>query len=443
MIWFLACLSYLFGSLYGSPYRHNHFHVLAVDYDRGVIGQSLQAAYQQLAGPTFFTLELHSAEEYPAQEDLYQAVWEGKFWGSISVPQGASDRLAAALQGGEAATSYNSSDAIYWNWNQQYYTTFANSVVQSGMQQLVAATRIAYNKINGTHASQTVNQQDQAAVQVLLNPISSTARNIKNAPFGAVILLNTVVMAMPIIQQFFFLLVINGVMRQHQLYNKMTVRSSLLIRRFAGILFTLGAALCQTGYIWAFRENWQVNGNQFVLTWMTWWLLMQIHFLILDSISAVAPLPAMPFVMLLWIFLNLASALTPLELQAGFYHWGIALPSNNAYSVLVTIWTSGADNHLYRALPILFSWWVVANITTSITHIRACHLAYKLDLEQLEQGHVEEKGKDEEAAMESPDAISRQTTMNRVNTNLRKQRTVEEAALEERQVYGPSIPPFA
>lgn len=444
LLWFLACCSYLFGTLYKSPSRHHNFKVLAVNYDGGVVGAAMDGAYQQLKGPGFFTINYHTPEEFPTEADMYKAVWEGKYWGAISATEGASVRLARAIEGVNA-TTYNPANALHYIWNQQRYTAFSNSVVQAHMQQLVSLTRIVYNKMNGTQASQFLDRSNSAAVQALLNPISATATDIKEAPFGSVILLNTVSMAMPILQQFFFLLVINGVMRQHQLYNKMTVRSSLLLRRISGLIFTLGASLCQTGYFWAYRENWNVNGNQFVLTWMTFWLLMNIHYLILDTISTVAPLPAMPFVVLLWVFLNIASTLSPLELQPAFYRWGIALPSHNAYSILITIWSGGSDNRLYRALPILFSWWVLANITTSLTHIRACHLAYKLEEETGgldEQHHT----KDEEAgvAFEGNDnaSVSRQTTLNRPTTNLQRQRTFEETALEQRQVYGPSIPPF-
>ncbi|KAF2268784.1 hypothetical protein CC78DRAFT_529760 [Lojkania enalia] len=444
MLWFLGCLSYLYGTLDGSIGRHDNIKVLAVNYDGGIVGQAMDAAYQQLRNPAFFTVEYHSPEEFPTEEDMYHSVWEGHYWGAISVTNGASNRLAAAIQGGDAATSYNPDDALHWVWNQQYYTAFVQQIVQSGMQQLVGATRLAYIKINGTQAARSLNETDSAAVQAFMNPISATATNIKVAPFGAVILLNTVSMAIPILQQFFFLLVLNGVAQKHQLYSKMTVRSSLLVRRVAGLLYSFGAALCQTGYFWAFKENWQVNGNQFVLTWMTLWLLMHIHLLILDSISTIAPLPVMPFVILLWVFLNLASSLSPLELQAGFYHWGIALPSHEAYSILVTIWTGGAHNRLYRALPIMFSWWVLANITTSITHWRACHLAYKME-HQESIGIKNSKTRDEEAAIsaEEPESgrCSRQAT--RTAENLERIRSAEETAMEQRQAYGPSIPPLA
>ncbi|KAF1993651.1 hypothetical protein P154DRAFT_527591 [Amniculicola lignicola CBS 123094] len=444
MLWFLACCCYMYGTLHGSTGRHAAVHVLAVDYDGGAVGEALQAAYQKLRGPGMVTLRFHTAEDYPTEEDMYRAVWEGKYWAAIAATEGASDRLAAALQGGEASESYNPADALHYIWNQQYYTTFANMVVQSGVSQLVVGSRVAFDKINGTQATLQTNTSDPAAIQALLNPILATARNIKVAAFGDVILLNTISIAIPIMIQFFFLLVLNGTSLQHQLYNKMTIRSSLLARRVAGLLFTLGAALCQTGYFWAFKEDWEVNGNQFAMTWMLYWLLMHIHLLILDSISTIAPLPVMPFVLLFWVFLNIASTLSPLELQPGFYHWSVALPSLNAYSILMTIWSGGAHNRLYRAFPILFSWWVVANITTSITHWRAAHLAYKME---HDQETAQKKANDEEAAVEveggTESSLSRKPTLFRLQMGLERQRTVEQAALEQRKVYGPSIPPLA
>jgi hypothetical protein len=450
MIWFLVCLSYMFGALYKSPSRHHALHVVAVDYDDGVIGQAVQAAYAELKGPGFFTLEFHSTEQYPTEADMYQAVWRGDYWGSIAITKDASERLSAALQGGEASASYDPAEALHYVWDQQYYTAFVNAGIKAHMLQLVAATRLAYNKINGTQASSIVDETDPNAIQVLLNPIQATETNIHPATFGTAVFLNTISMAMPVLQQFFFLLVLNGVLAAHSLYRKMTVLSSMRFRRISGIIFTFGASLCQAGYYWAFKEDWSVNGTQFVLTWMTIWLLMHIHLLVLDSISTIAPLPVMPFVVLLWVLLNITSAVCPLELQAGFFYWGIILPGNEAYSVLVTIWTGGAHNRLYRALPVLFAWWILTNVTTSLTHIRACHLAYKMDRdlgtanaseEDLEGAQTPEEKREEEEEQQIEPA-SRRNTMSRTTTKITRQRTMDQVSIGRREVYGPSIPPF-
>jgi len=114
MLWFLACCSYLYGTLYSSPSRYHNFRVLAVDYDGHVVGQAMQAAYQQLKGPGFFTLEFRPSSEFPTEQDMYNSVWKGKYWGAISATKGASDRLSAALQGGDPAAIYNPSEALHY-----------------------------------------------------------------------------------------------------------------------------------------------------------------------------------------------------------------------------------------------------------------------------------------------------------------------------------------
>ncbi|KAF2275582.1 uncharacterized protein EI97DRAFT_433994 [Westerdykella ornata] len=376
MLLFLGACSYFYGTLYHSNYRYDNFRVLAVDYDGGVIGRSLQAAYQQLEGPHFFNLEFRSPSEYPSDDNVLHAVWEGKYWAAIFATEGASERLGAAIQG-DNADRYNPAEALHYIWNGQYYPVFSTSVVKANIQTLVAATRIAYNRINGTGASAMLDQRNPAAVQALLNPIAATERNIKDASYSAAVLYGTIGSVTPVLSQFFFLLLLNGMFLEYQLYTQVTVGSSLVVRLGAGIFYSLGSALVQAGYWWAFGEDWDVNGAQFILTWLVLWVLMMDHQLLLETAFLLVPLPATPFIMLIWMFMNIPSTLSPLELQAGFFHWAMAIPGYNAYATLVTIWTGGARNRLYRTLPILFAWLVAGLIGTTLAHWRACHLAFK------------------------------------------------------------------
>lgn len=441
MLLFLACLSYLYGSLYKSHDKYHNLHVLAVDYDSGVIGQALSVAYEQLKGPGFPTLYFHLPEDFPTQSDVYRSVRDGHYWGAIYSTKGASARLTAAIQDDRTANVYDASNALHWVWNQQYYSTFAQGAIQANMQQLVGAVRVAYTKLNGTGAFPYVAQSSPAAVQAFLNPIAATVENVKADPQGSIVFFGTVSMAMPVLQQFFFLLALNGVCRQHQIYSKMTIRSSIMVRRVCGLLYSLGAALVQTVYYWAFGDGWDVNANQFVLTWMALWLLMNIHFLFLDAISAISPLPAMPFVVLIWVFLNISTTIGPLEIQPGFYHWGICLPAHNAYSVLVTIWSGGGDNRLYRALPIMFSWWIVGNMISIAAHLRACHLAFKFDDDEETKKHDEEYSVTSSQEDSNKEKQKPSVGDGTADYGLTRGKSIKERALQQRQIYGPSVPP--
>ena len=173
------------------------------------------------------------------------------------------------------------------------------------------------------------------------------------------ILYNSVSTAVPILSQFSFVMALNNISAGYSLYSKVSVRTSGILRTVVSLLYTLLAALAMAGYLWAFKEDWEVTGKQFCLTWMTLWLFMDINFLLSDAASSIVPSPGMPFIVFTWIIVNVTSTVTLLELNPGFYRWSYALPAHEVYIVLQDIWTRGAVPQLYRALPILFCYWVV------------------------------------------------------------------------------------
>lgn len=83
-------------------------------------------------------------------------------------------------------------------------------------------------------------------------------------------------------------------------------------------MYDLVAALCMTGYIWGYREGWAVNSNQLILTWILLWLLHHIHFVVLNTLTAFLPPPAIPFVLLTWIIINITASITHTRLTQGF-----------------------------------------------------------------------------------------------------------------------------
>ncbi|OBT45170.1 hypothetical protein VE00_04282 [Pseudogymnoascus sp. WSF 3629] len=93
----------------------------------------------------------------------------------------------------------------------------------------------------------------------------------------------------------------------------------MTVRLIISVLYTFVGSLCTTGAIWAFRAGWNVNGRQFVLTWMSLWLFAHLNFLTFD------------------IMINITSILFPFALSPGFYRWAYALPTHAVYNLLVDI----------------------------------------------------------------------------------------------------------
>lgn len=384
---FLGMLSYLYGSVYQDSKHIHNLNFLMVDFDGGIIGESLRRASTSLAGPSFPTIHEKSRSEYPSEKDVVHAVWTGEYWGAILTTSDASQRLSEALVGGPAANTYNANSTITYVYNGARYASQEAGFVVSNMQKLVSITRLAYNNINGTAALASLNQTSPQAVQVLLNPIASTAIDIKPTPQGTKVLYNTVSMVMPIVMQFFFLMAVNGVAGHFNLYSHLPLLDNAIIRYGLCIAYTFIGSLCHVGYQHAFVESDWLSPAQFVQSWMLIWLYMHINFLFVDCLTAFVPVAALGVCFFSWVIFNTTSVVMPFELNPAFYRWGYALPSHEVFQVLITIWSSGGVNTLDIALPVLFAWEIL------LIPLSAIALRYRC-------ANAAKEFKDHEAAMQ-------------------------------------------
>ncbi|PWY81313.1 hypothetical protein BO83DRAFT_174249 [Aspergillus eucalypticola CBS 122712] len=169
-------------------------------------------------------------------------------------------------------------------------------------------------------------------------------------------------------------------------FNLFAVSLTQLIsfRALVAFVYTFSSALAMSGYIWVFREEWDVHSSQFGLTSMTIWLAMQVHFLLLEFVTTFVPMQIIPFAILTWIILNVSSTLSPFELSPGFYRWGYALPGRELYDTLLQVWTRGCNPYLGRSLPILWSWWIVGVVGFAVALRYRHQTAMKAGIEIIE-----------------------------------------------------------
>ncbi|KAH6885184.1 hypothetical protein B0T10DRAFT_492152 [Thelonectria olida] len=373
LIVFLGDLSYLFGATFRAGDRVHALNVLVVDYDGGPVGQSVARAYQSLQGDHFPTFDFHSSADFPDPSNIKRGVCKAKYWGAVYIHSGASDRLAAAYEGGSAAENYSSEAAVTYIYNGARYPTVASSYLAPNFLALVSASRgMYYRTDNGSSALQTLNSSDLAAVQAYLNPITGTADVIRPTNQGSRTLYNTINIVMAILGQFFYVLAMNGIFDKFGIHSKMRVRDVWIMRFIAGKIFALLYAVVVTGYIWAFREDWGVDGGTWAMTWLTFWLFMDTNFLVLESlIGSFVALQFTPFFLLTWFMVNVAACVFPFELTAGFYRIGYAFPAHALWITLIQVW-SGCGNSLHIGLPVLFAWWVVAQVASFFSIRKRC-----------------------------------------------------------------------
>lgn len=387
LVLFLADLSYLFGASFKVADRVSALNILVVDSDNGPIGQAVAGAYAGLESNKFPTFDFRSGADFPDESSARNSVCKQKYWGALYIHKGASDALADAYKGGEAAQDYNSTTTITYIYNAARYPTVVSGYVAPNIQTLLGASRGAYYQSKaGQSALKSVNTSDPAAIQAYLNPIHSAADIIRPTNQGARNLYNTINIVMSILGQFFFLLAMNGIFDKFGIHKGMRIRDVWLMRFITGKVFSLLYSMVVTGYIWAFREDWTVGGKEWALTWMTFWLFMDVNFQVLESlIASFVPMAATPVFLLTWFMMNVAACIFPFELMAGFYRIGYIFPAHALWIVLIQVW-SDCGNSLHIGLPVLFAWWVVGHVTAYFSIRKRC----------LDQGAQQQPAADEE-----------------------------------------------
>jgi Protein of unknown function (DUF3533) len=350
-ILFLALFAYIFGSLFQqAPHTHN-LNVLYVDYDNGIIGTTIRSAYNQLQGDSFPTLVERSPSEFATADDLIREVCDTQYWAALYTSRGASDRLQQAALTGDSA-AYDKTDVLTYVWNEARYSAVIDSSVSANLQTLSSEARVVYAAGNWTGA---IENATTATFSIFADPWQLTSINIQPTTQGSRLIYNTLVIILILIQEFFYLGTINSLYEAFKIYSHLNPHRIIIFRNLVSIAYTFIGSLCTVGAIWAFRSDWQVNGNQFVLSWAILWLFAHVNFLTLDVFTVWLPPPFVPMALITWIVLNITSILLPFELSPGFYSWAYAMPAHEVYQVLVDIWSGGCNPKLSYALPVLFA----------------------------------------------------------------------------------------
>ncbi|KAK3353977.1 hypothetical protein B0T25DRAFT_223729 [Lasiosphaeria hispida] len=368
---FLGLFCYIFGSLFQQNSHTHNIGIVLVDYDGGAIGDAIRKAYAGLQADGFPTLIEQSPSEFETTGKLWEAVCHTTYWGALYVAPGASGRLHDALTGGAAASlAYNRTDVLTYIWNEALYPAVVDSAVSGGIQALAEAARIAYSTGNGTGDITSVSGP---ALSVLASPWELQSVNIQPTSQGSRVIYNTVVIILVLIQEFFYLGTINGLYAQFKLYGRLNPARIIAVRFLISLAYTFIGSLCVIGAIFAFKSGWDINGSQFVLSWMALWLFAHSNFLTFDIFTIYLSPPFIPMSLIVWVILNVTSIILPFGLSPGFYRLGYFFPAHEVYQVLTDIWSRGCNPQLRYALPILFAWEILGLGLSTVGVYRRSH----------------------------------------------------------------------
>nr|CAG8993139.1 Unknown function [Thelonectria discophora] len=361
MLLILANLCYLYGTTFRQSTRVHALKILLVDFDQGELGAAVTEASQRLQSHHFPTVHLASASKYSDTKSIKHAVCKTDYWAAIYINENASRDLAAALNG---TREYDPTSAVTYTYNQARYPVIADSYIVNGISSILTVSRNTYYESPSAKASlASLDTTNQDVVAAFLDPIGSTADFVQPTAQVSRVFHNTVNLVIPPLAQFFFILALNGIGVGSGFHAQSSVRAVWLFRFAIGKAYTCLSGLIMAAYIWAFRESWAVTGSDFGKSWMLFWFLMDIQYQVIESIvGSFLPIAFTPFFVFTWIITNVASTVFPFEIMPVWYRVGYALPSREAYSLMVQIW-SGCGGQTKVALPVMFSWWVVGHVT--------------------------------------------------------------------------------
>ncbi|KAK0631242.1 hypothetical protein B0T14DRAFT_417627 [Immersiella caudata] len=379
---FLGLFAYIFGSLFQQDVHTHNLKVAFVDHDGGAIGAAVRQAYSSLQGDNFPTLVEKPASDFPLAEDLKSAVCRIDYWAALHIQPGASSRLHDVLL--DTRGAYNRHDALAFIWNEARYSTVVGPAIVSNIAALSAAARIAYSTANGTGQVQSLisNSHADIALSALANPWELASVNIQPTKQGSRAIYNTIAIILVIIQDFFFLSIMNGLHQSFHVYSEIHPVRIVAFRNLFSLSYCLVGSLCVTASIWAFRSGWAVDGTQFALTWATLWLFGHINFQTFDVFTIWLPHPYVLLSLISWIIVNVTSTILPFELSPAVYRVGYVLPAHETYQVLIDVWSSVCNPQLHHALPVLFAWEVVMSVLSAVGVCRRIRGAARAEREE-------------------------------------------------------------
>ncbi|TVY75804.1 hypothetical protein LSUE1_G004763 [Lachnellula suecica] len=232
---------------------------------------------------------MHAVSEYSTIHTIQDEVCNGNYGCAVYSHPGASDRLSAAVHGGEAANSYDASDSITYIYNGRRQPFVQLGDLVGNLERLAGAASSAHSALHGAQALQYLNATDEAASRALFNPMQPTSLDLAIFDQRDHVLYNTVTVLLPLIQQFFFLTKFGKIANSFGIYTRPRSSHFGIAQLITSIFCTFLSSFGVASYPWTSQENWEVDPGKFVLTWITFWLYMHVNICVFDAATALFP----------------------------------------------------------------------------------------------------------------------------------------------------------
>ncbi|KAF9447255.1 hypothetical protein P691DRAFT_707098 [Macrolepiota fuliginosa MF-IS2] len=382
-IFIFAIFSILWGAFYRTPARNLPGWI--VDFDDGVIGQSVVAGLTAPNSASKITWTVVSAEQFPGGvDDVSHAVLEEKAWIAVTINSGSSDGLKAALTTPNAAYDGTQAISVFGveARNENAFRTMLRPSAEGALTAISA--RFASQLAQSLSNSQVISQLLATSPQTVTSPISYQFVNLR--PFNqtlasvvtftglifVVILSFFVVVCLIRYSPFlvdltFFEMIGNGARESTNLHRLLTFRSLLALRLTTTFVayFFLSLFYSLLSLAFQFNVSLKFGHSGFLVFWMLNLCAMCALGLAIESMLTLLTPKFIPFFLLTWIIANVATCAFPIEALPILYRYGYASPFYNMSKAARTI-VFGTRNRVGFHFGILLIWAVISCITLAL-----------------------------------------------------------------------------
>ncbi|KIM36235.1 hypothetical protein M413DRAFT_31832 [Hebeloma cylindrosporum] len=316
-----AVFSIFWGALWKIP-AHN-LPGWVVDFDGGLIGQSVVQALSAQPGASKVTWTVVPASQFPGgAHEVGAAVLEEHTWVAIVINPDSSSRLTASLTAPNA--TYNGADAItvfaVEGRNENAFRSLIRPSVQGIMDGISQATAIQVAQ--RASSLPTLISILTTSPQTIVSPVSYRFDNL--APFDMPIA--TAVTFVGLIYQLilsFFIVMIGTSAREAAGFGKTLPTRSLIILRLAscfGAYFVISLFYCLLSLAFQLDLTRKFGHGGFMIFWMLNYVNMLAVGLALEALLTLLTQKFIPFFMLTWIITNLSGLSTTSLAQRALYY---------------------------------------------------------------------------------------------------------------------------
>lgn len=361
----LGILSVFWASTFQRSHRTKNLNVWVVDYDGGVIGQSLVKMTEDLAQfDTNLGFETVTPEQYGLPpESAFESTNEQVAWGMLVIEPNSSANLTDAI---ENNTPYDSKGIAKF-----YTTTGRSSIVVDYI--VTAVTRLNSSWITNFSAELRSNlSSDYSEVDIGRMTVQNSnlitlpvqIELIDTAPVRSDVSLSILSVGLIFLIIISFFQIPNFDQIKLMLLGKIPFYQYMIYRPTFNMLTILFLSLSFSLISLAFQQDFSAHfGPQrgFLIYWMInfmgMWALGGASENMVGPVMAYHP-PSLGFWLVFWVILNSSTGMYPLELSPGVFHIGRALPVYNVQMAIRTV-LFGTKNKLGLNFGILTAWVVI------------------------------------------------------------------------------------